>query len=221
MDVGRQYSPVLAKAYADKSVDWAAHDLGRLYLRRAIAALPRESSVIDIGCGGGLDLSAYRDMGFANLLGLEPGPRDEALGRLGPGVPVLDGAFEVLPLESQSVDAALSRFAIHYCADLDRAFLEVARVLRPGGLFAFVTSHPAADALETPNPDGTITMTLFDGQIELTYPYHRIEAYMSPVFRGHFDVLDVHSYCGREADRGRNGKVNAICFLTRRKAVLT
>ena len=47
-----------------------------------------------------------------------------------------------LPLQSQSFDLVLSNLLIEWCHDPDAVFAEVARVLRPKGLFTFTTLGP-------------------------------------------------------------------------------
>jgi demethylmenaquinone methyltransferase/2-methoxy-6-polyprenyl-1,4-benzoquinol methylase len=46
---------------------------------------------------------------------------------------VRDGCFAAIPVEDSSRDAVVSGYAIRYASDLDAAFREVHRVLRPGG----------------------------------------------------------------------------------------
>ncbi len=50
---------------------------------------------------------------------------------------------EALPFKGESFDALLSNLAFQWVPDTARAFTEAARVLRPGGVFAFTTLGPA------------------------------------------------------------------------------
>jgi malonyl-CoA O-methyltransferase len=47
-----------------------------------------------------------------------------------------------LPLADASVDLVFSNLMLQWCDDLDAAFAEIARVLRPRGLFTFTTLGP-------------------------------------------------------------------------------
>ena len=47
-----------------------------------------------------------------------------------------------LPFSDASVDIAVSNLMLQWCGDLDSAFREVRRVLKPDGLFAFTTFGP-------------------------------------------------------------------------------
>jgi SAM-dependent methyltransferase len=55
------------------------------------------------------------------------------------------GSFEATGLASRSADAVMSIDALQYAPDKTKALTEVARVLRPGGRFAFVTFELDAD----------------------------------------------------------------------------
>ncbi|HFD91708.1 MAG TPA: malonyl-[acyl-carrier protein] O-methyltransferase BioC [Gammaproteobacteria bacterium] len=52
------------------------------------------------------------------------------------------GDIEQLPLRDASVDLAVSGLTLQWCDDLDLAFRELRRVLRPGGLLMFTTFGP-------------------------------------------------------------------------------
>ncbi len=54
----------------------------------------------------------------------------------------LCGDAEHLPLADNSIDMVFSNFAIQWCPDLDQAFTEFQRVLKPGGLLLFTTFGP-------------------------------------------------------------------------------
>jgi len=88
--------------------------------------------VLDLGAGTG---KLTRDLAARGLdvVAVEPsdGMRAE-LARALPGVTVLAGTAESIPLDSASVDAVLVAQAWHWVDPL-RAVPEVARVLRPGG----------------------------------------------------------------------------------------
>ena len=67
------------------------------------------------------------------LVAVEPVPgMHEVLRQVVPGVPVVAGTAEALPLREASLDAVCVAQAFHWF-DADRAFAELARVLRPGG----------------------------------------------------------------------------------------
>jgi ubiquinone/menaquinone biosynthesis C-methylase UbiE len=93
--------------------------------------------IIDVGCGTGRLLravSAYWP--GAQLFGVDPAGQMLAQARrLNPGARFELAAAESLPFADQTADIVLSSISLHHWLDPQRGFQEVARVLRPGGLF--------------------------------------------------------------------------------------
>lgn len=74
----------------------------------------------------------------ATLIVIEPVPEmHHVLRQFLPEVPVAAGTAEALPLKNASVDAVCVAQAFHWF-DADRAFAELARVLRSGGRFGVI-----------------------------------------------------------------------------------
>jgi SAM-dependent methyltransferase len=94
-------------------------------------------TVLDLAAGTGKLTRSLVPSG-ASLIGVEPvaGMR-EALRASLPGISVLDGTAEAIPIDDGSVDAVVVGQAFHWF-DGDRAIPEIARVLRPGGGIAIV-----------------------------------------------------------------------------------
>jgi SAM-dependent methyltransferase len=88
--------------------------------------------VVDLGAGTGKLTRQLRERGL-DVIAVEPsaGMRDQ-LRRAVPGVPVLGGKGEQLPLAAGSVDAILVAQAWHW-VEPSLAIPEAARVLAPGG----------------------------------------------------------------------------------------
>jgi malonyl-CoA O-methyltransferase len=67
----------------------------------------------------------------------------EALGGGGPAAPLfVCGDFNLLPLPGVAFDLVWSNLALQWANDLPRAFAEIRRVLKVGGLFTFTTFGP-------------------------------------------------------------------------------
>lgn len=107
----------------------------------AIAPLPAGATVADIGCGSGTDLllAARRVGSSGRAVGVDMTP--EMLERAQRGaaecglahVELRAGDATALPLDTASVDVVLSNGVLNLVPEKDRAFAEIARVLRPGG----------------------------------------------------------------------------------------
>ncbi len=95
------------------------------------------ASVLDVGCGTGRLLRrAAARWPTARLVGVDPAEgMVENARRLAPAASFHVGRGEELPLADRSVDAAFSTISFHHWWDQAAGVREVARVLRPGGLF--------------------------------------------------------------------------------------
>ena len=103
-------------------------------------------SVLDLGCGTGhaaIALASRWPKARVVALDFAPGmlretERHDEAGRC---ERLLASAFDV-QLPDASVDLVFSNLLLPWCADLDALFVEVARLLRPRGLFTFTTCGP-------------------------------------------------------------------------------
>ena len=113
---------------------------------------PGARRVLDLGAGTGKLTRVLLERGL-DVVAVEPsaGMRAE-FARVLPGVPVLDGRAEALPLDAGSVDAVVAGQAWHW-VDPARAVPELARVLVPGGTLGLVwnlrsTAEPWVEELD-------------------------------------------------------------------------
>jgi len=99
-------------------------------------------TVLDVGSGAGMDLllSARRVGPGGRAIGVDPTPemrRTTAAAARAAGlseiVEVRAGHAEELPVEDGTVDVVQSNGVLNLAPDKERAFREIARVLRPGG----------------------------------------------------------------------------------------
>jgi demethylmenaquinone methyltransferase/2-methoxy-6-polyprenyl-1,4-benzoquinol methylase len=110
---------------------------GSWYRRRALqrAGLRPGMRVLDVGVGTGLTArEAARVVGSGgHVTGVDPSSGMMARAVLPPGVDLLVGTAESLPLPAASVDFVSMGYALRHVGDLSLAFREILRVLVPGG----------------------------------------------------------------------------------------
>jgi SAM-dependent methyltransferase len=98
--------------------------------------------VLDVACGAGFLLRAYRDAG-AEVFGVDLSEEmlREAGKTLGLTVPpdhLIPGDAALLPFEGETFDVVTCKLATHYFPDPHRALGEMARVCRASGLIAVI-----------------------------------------------------------------------------------
>ena len=123
-------------ATQDGQLSWAPYALdGRdnpdyFGTERYFSGFPPGAVVLDVGCGTGYDLQKLLDRGCTGW-GVEVHEPSLAAG-LEKGRPLLRAPAEALPFEAGSADGVIFKGVLPF-TDEDRAFAELARVLRPGG----------------------------------------------------------------------------------------
>lgn len=150
------------------------HELGPVADRLVeIAAPPWDGSVIDIGCGPGTaTLRAAQHVGpGGRVLGVDLAPQMVAWAERRAQaehlthIRFMEGDAETLEgVDDASFDVAISNFGVIFAPDGPRMVETVARVLKPGGVFAFTSWIERGIAVELneflaailpPSPEGS------------------------------------------------------------------
>jgi SAM-dependent methyltransferase len=165
--------------YPAAAISWLAERLG----------LGPGTVVVDVAAGTGKLSRALAEVG-GEVVAVEPvaAMRNE----IGPGVAVLDGVAEALPLADASADAITVAQAFHWF-DGDAALREFHRVLRPGGALALAWNvrplqepiHAAIEEILAPHRRGV--------------PSHRSSRWREPFERtGLFGPLEERTFANEQ-----------------------
>jgi demethylmenaquinone methyltransferase/2-methoxy-6-polyprenyl-1,4-benzoquinol methylase len=138
---------------------------GSWYRRQALvrAGLAPGMRVVDVGAGTGLVTreAVWLAADPALVTGVDPSIGMLACARLPRGVRRLGGRAEAIPLADGSCDFLSMGYALRHVSDLETAFGEFRRVLRPGGRLCL---------LEITRPDGRVTRALLRGYMRGVMP---------------------------------------------------
>jgi len=108
---------------------------------------PDARSVVDLGCGNGPLLRRLLARPLERVIGIDLCAKDLDLARADdPRLTLRKTAGQSFDL--RDVDAVLSHHAFYLMEPIEPVIANVARALRPGGTFAFVTSSPRAATFE-------------------------------------------------------------------------
>lgn len=113
--------------------------------------VPRASGdVLELGCGGGINLDHYDRSRITRLSGVDPSPQLLETARAKAQVRGFDADFragiaESLPFADASFDTVLTTFTLCSVQDPEAVLGEMRRVLRPGGTILFLEHGAAPD----------------------------------------------------------------------------
>jgi len=137
----------------------------------AAEELAGHARVLDVGCGDGQIGRLAARLGASTVVGIDPTWNQLTVAAERGGGPAFTRAgAAALPFAGETFDAVVACLVFEHIRDVDAAIAEVARVLRPGGRFAFFLNHPL---LQTPN-SGWIDDQVLDPPEQ----YWRIGAYL-------------------------------------------
>ena len=188
---------------------WAQYDsaMGRRYVasedRAGVLAWSRAfhlrhlgpaegKRVLDLACGAGDDLGAYRAAG-AEAIGMDGSAYMLSHARARANR-LVRGDVSALPFQDASFDAVVSAFGIQYADDLAAAFAEARRILKPRGLLAATVSHPE-DPRPEHAPDGRgrmMTIAALKRGVTITYPAHTLLDHRRAL--AGFSIVEAESY---------------------------
>jgi ubiquinone/menaquinone biosynthesis C-methylase UbiE len=97
--------------------------------------------VIEVGAGNGMNFAHY-PAGVTHVLAVEPEPHlrrlaEENARHAAVPVEVVDGTADHLPVDDETIDAAIASLVLCTVPDQGTALDEIRRVLRPGGQLRF------------------------------------------------------------------------------------
>ena len=101
------------------------------------AQITPQSRALEIGCGPGHITKMMADQG-AEAVGIDLAPEMVKVARrLHPNLEFEIANAEILPFENDSFDVVLVNFSIHHFARPEKCYIEILRVLKPGGKYVF------------------------------------------------------------------------------------
>jgi len=189
-ELSHQYDP-LADTFAK-----VVEEGNRVSRESFRAALPDLSGkkLLDMGCGEGSDCRYYQDQG-ADATGIDAS--QELITKAQERYPDISFAYSVmeqLQFAEAEFDVVVSKYALMTSEELEPIFKEAHRVLKPGGSFYFLVTHPIRQLYEKKQEGKDyfkkeiVDSVCFDGALTFKEPSHTLKEYFSPYMLENFTL---------------------------------
>jgi ubiquinone/menaquinone biosynthesis C-methylase UbiE len=118
----------------------------------------QDKTILDLGCGDakfGLELL---EAGCASYTGVEPSTKMLELAKqhLGTKGSLEQSTVEAWSYPAEQFNLVLSRLALHYVEDLNEAFRNIHKTLKPAGRFIFSMVHPVITSSDKSREDNAL-----------------------------------------------------------------
>lgn len=124
---------------------------GQIMKARSKVVPNASGDVLELGCGGGINMEFYDWSRVSSFTGLDPSPELLAMSRAaaqerGIEATIAGGVGEAMPFDSGRFDTVVTTFTLCSVADQAAVLAEIRRVLKPGGTALFLEHGGAPDA---------------------------------------------------------------------------
>lgn len=181
------------KRHASGVADHLAFGGPTAFAQEVQALIPKESTILDIGCGQGQDSVFFAKEGHeVAAVDVSEGMIEKNKQRH--NHPNLSfGVMDIsrpMPFANESFDVIYASFSLHYFTDgiTKNIFAELARIIKTGGLFCFIckstNDHYYGKGLEVEKD-----MFDFNGQIR----HYFSEEYVHELTHGNFEIIKIET----------------------------
>lgn len=124
---------------------------GQIMKLRSKVVPHARGDVLELGCGGGINMEFYRPGQIESFSGLDPSPELLTMSRAAAAARGIDadirgGIGEAMPFGSASFDTVVTTFTLCSVDEQAAVLAEIRRVLKPGGTALFLEHGAAPDA---------------------------------------------------------------------------
>jgi ubiquinone/menaquinone biosynthesis C-methylase UbiE len=157
-------------------------------------------NILDIGFGEGTDLTYYQQLGLS-VHGIDPSEDFFAIASKKITADLRLENSEKTTFSDDYFDVVVSKYVLQTLPYLDQSYCEVARILKPKGIFQFLIVHPMRQYFEKKDITADyfektyVESMIYDGAFVVVEPTHTLQEVLSKTFLELFEVS-----CIAEAD---------------------
>lgn len=166
-------------------------------------------TILDIGAGDGSQIKyiATHYPSIERAIGIDSSPTmiDFARNDTCPSnLDFMEADFNHIPIEDQAIDVAYGRYTLHHSTNLEKTMAEIARVVRPGGVFYIHDAHPISALFLKKSHNYEIKENVdfpawHNNEIKITHPSFTFMEYISAIISTGWDVIFLEERYGRRS----------------------
>lgn len=105
-------------------------------------SIKKNDKVLDLGCGDGLNIEIFKELGIKNVVGVDISEKlIKQAKQKNPNTEFYVGSADNLPFKNNSFDVVFVDSVFHHIIDYDLTVKEIKRVLKKNGLLCFIEPH--------------------------------------------------------------------------------
>jgi ubiquinone/menaquinone biosynthesis C-methylase UbiE len=195
-DIRKQYNDFASDFSKNHSIGENSNNQNRVEFYEHLTFLEPEQKLLDLCCGDGFDANTYKQKGL-EVSGIDASEKLISIATKNyKGIDFSVGLAEELPYHNESFDVVTSKYSIMTSSDMDPIFNEVHRVLKSGGYFVYLMTHPFRQYFEKRSEKANyfkqeiVTCNILNNSVTLQEPTHTFNEYFNKNFFSKFDVID-------------------------------
>lgn len=174
-------------------------------------------SILDVGCGSGIDLSFFNSLGFKKSSGIDiTGSLVDIARKENPDSEIIRGSFLDLEWQNNSFDVVWSKYALQVEQQIEKSISEIYRVTKKNGYVFLQITHPfrSLGFSKTGNyfSEEKIVYPSDDGQQEFVEHHITLTTWMQEVLKNNFQILHFEEILNKSPEK-YSGKITPSAFI--------
>jgi ubiquinone/menaquinone biosynthesis C-methylase UbiE len=181
----------------------------------------KNKSILDVGCGSGIDLAYFSTQKPKVLAGCDISQEliNIAIKNV-PSAEIREESFTYLSYKEKTFDVIWSKYALNHAESILLPLLEINRVLKDNGIFLLQVTHPFRTALMSKSADyfdeSNITYPISNGESILEI-HRTISSWVNSITESGFRILKIEEILNRPEKEYKNGVTpSAIIFILKK-----
>jgi len=196
MDIEKQYDVIGNKYQKLQEAFFGKDEDKSLTILKDLLPNLKDKKILDLGCGYGRAIKLYESLGAKDNYGVDVCKNliEEGQKLVSKPQNLFIADMEKMPFKNSFFDVAVGRFSLHYLKNFEKAYREIARVMKSGAILILIVHHPIYDLIRQKKKNygkqEIIVGNLFDNKIKLQFPSHIFGDYFSKEFFSKFQLVD-------------------------------